>query len=250
MKKSAFISDLIFTFSFTALFTLCVFRYLRLRLFPALALSIVCGLLTACALGAILQSKRNAYFLKRSDNAIKEKLTLHLALASDRANTELFFSALAKPDTPVKKVAPLRLQTNDSVYFFILRFTPVRSDDVAPIMRVKTTRQKILVCLQVEESALALCQTLNIQVKTGDWAYAFLKEKNCLPPSYLGDTPKENRKKRRLQLCFSKHNSKRFLTSATLILLFSFVTPFSYYYLVFGVILLLTALFIRIFGYA
>ena len=64
MKKSAFISDLIFTFFSAALFTLCLFRYLKIGFFPALVLAILCGALASFSVGAFLQSKRRTYFLK------------------------------------------------------------------------------------------------------------------------------------------------------------------------------------------
>ncbi len=251
MKKSAIISDVVFTFFFAWLLTLCIFRYLQVPLTLALLLSGLCGILSALALGAFLQSKFHKHFLKRTDAALKDKLALHLALLSDQAKTDLFFQALTISDgeNSVKKCSSLRLQTNDCVYFLRLRFSPVTADDVATITRVKTPRKKVLLCLQIDEPALALCRSFEVEVQTAEWSFAFLKQNNCLPLTYLGDFPQARKQKRRLHLCFSKKNAKRFLVSAVFILLLSFFTPFSYYYLAFGFLLLLTALFIRIFGY-
>ena len=78
MKRSAFISDIIFAFFVGFLCTLLFFRYVGIGLFPALLLSVVCGILTACATFTLLQSKRKTLFLKRSDEAQKAKLLLHL----------------------------------------------------------------------------------------------------------------------------------------------------------------------------
>lgn len=251
MKKSAIVSDVIFTFFFAWLLALCIFRYVQVSLPLALLLSGLCGLLSACALGAFLQSKFQKYFLKRSDAALKDKLSLHLALLSDQAKTDLFCQAFTVRDgeNSVKKCSNLRLQTTDCVYFLRLRFSPVTADDVATITRVKTPRKKVLLCLQIDESALALCHSFEIEVQTAEWTFLLLKQTNCLPLNYLGDFPQARKQKRRLHLCFSKKNAKRFLWSAILILLLSFFTPFSYYYLTFGFLLLLAALFIRIFGY-
>ncbi len=251
MKKSAIVSDVLFTFFFAWLLALCVFRYLQIHLAPALILSGLCGILSACAVGAFLQSKFHKHFLKRSDAALKDKLALHLALLGDQAKTDLFFQALSitEGENTVKKCSNLRLQTSDCVYFLRLRFSPVTADDVATITRVKTPRKKILLCLQIDEAARALCRSFEVEVQTAEWAFAFLKKANCLPLTYLGDFPQVRKRKRRLHLCFSKKNAKRFLVSAVLILLLSFFTPFSYYYLTFGFLLLLAALFIRIFGY-
>lgn len=251
MKKSAIVSDVIFTFFFAWLLALCIFRYVQVSLPLALLLSGLCGLLSACALGAFLQSKFQKYFLKRSDAALKDKLSLHLALLSDQAKTDLLCQAFTVRDgeNSVKKCSNLRLQTTDCVYFLRLRFSPVTADDVAAMIRVKTPRKKVLLCLQIDESALTLCHSFEIEVQTAEWTFLLLKQTNCLPLNYLGDFPTVRKQKRRLHLCFSKKNAKRFLWSAILILLLSFFTPFSYYYLTFGFLLLLAALFIRIFGY-
>ena len=69
MKRSAFISDIIFAFFVGFLCTLFLFRYVGIRLIPALLLSALCGVLTACAIFTLLQSKRKTLFLKRSDEA-------------------------------------------------------------------------------------------------------------------------------------------------------------------------------------
>ena len=83
MKKSAFLSDILFTFFLVWIVTLCLFRHLKLPLIASFFLAVVCGLLCACAHAAILQSKRKTLLLKRSDAALKQKLSMHLALLGD-----------------------------------------------------------------------------------------------------------------------------------------------------------------------
>ena len=252
MKKSALISDLIFTLFASWLFTLCIFRYLGVPLISALILSGVCGLLTACAFGSLWQSKRKILLLKRSDEALKEKLLLHLALISDEQKSRLFSSALSleSEEGEIKPYGRDRLQSDACLYLLKFRFTPVTADEIARFARQKTTKRKILLCSHIEESAFQLCHKLGIEPKTGDWAFLFLKKHNALPEHFAGDELPEGKAKRRFKLCFAKSNSRRFLVSSIFILLLSFITPFPYYYLVFGLILLCAAVFIRIFGYA
>ncbi len=251
MKKSAFISDIIFTFFLVGIVALCLFRHLKIALIPAFLLAVLCGVLAATAFAALQQNKRKAFLLSRSDAALKEKLFLHLALLGDSEKTELFIAALAAEDnTEIQKLDSLCLQSDERIYFLFFRFSPVTQDEIATVARRQTDRQKTLVCSQIEESALTLCNRLSIDVRTGDYAFRLLKAQNALPDKFLCDEVPKNNRARKLRLCFARSNAKRFLTSGALILLFSLFTPFSYYYLAFGSVLLLAALFIRIFGYS
>lgn len=94
-----------------------------------------------------------------------------------------------------------------------------------------------------------LCDTLHIRVWTGKEVYNLIKEADALPKQYLGEPTPQNKRQIRLRLCFAKRNSRRFLVGGCLILLTSLLTPFPYYYLIFGSILLLVAILVRIFGY-
>ncbi len=243
MKKSAFISDVFFAFFIAFVFTLCLFRYLKLTLPLAIFLALLCGSLTGMSIAAWLQSKRKTLYLKKSDEIKKEKLLLHLALLSDEKLTEFFQKAI--PDA--KRFSKLRLYTQTEFYFLKFTLAPVTADDVIKYARWNTGKQKILFCSKIEPTAEELCQRLNLTIRTGDLIYALLKELDAFPETFLGETslPKEKRKR----LWFAKSNGKRFLVSGTLILLLSLLTPFPYYYFIFGSILLFAAAFIRIFGY-
>lgn len=243
MKKTAFISDILFTFFSVALCSLCLFRYWDLRLAPACFLALVCGVLGACALGTFLNAKRKNAFLKRSDEAQKQKLLLHLALLSDEAKTRLL-----APLLHAERRGKLRLQSPEHYYFLRFSFAPVTADEVATLARFKTGGVKTLVCSEMEDSAKTLCKRLGVETQTGDEVYSLFKRENALPTQYLGEETPETRKKRFVRVCFAKSNAKRFLLSASLLLLTSLITPFPTYYLLFGFILLAIAILIRIFG--
>ena len=249
MKKSAFISDVIFTFFTAFVLTLCLFRYLSFAFFPSLFLALVCGTLAAVANGAVLQSKRNAYFLKKSDETQKQKLLLHLALLSDRQKTHLLCRAFGQQNsTSLCGISKFASETQ--LYFVKFRLAPVSADEITALSRWKSGKDKILLCNEIEDAAARLCARLGIQVQTGEKVYQTLKENQALPDVYLGEEKAENKKLRRKQLCFAKRNSRRFLVGGTLILLTSLITPFPFYYFVFGTLLLVAALLIRMFGYS
>ena len=258
MKKLAFISDLIFTFFVSFLFTACFFRYLQISLFPALALSAVCGALTTCAVAAFLHARRKKFFLKKVDAECKDKLLLHLALSTDDEVTDFFlryFEQTTEPSsidtehaTAPTSHTPRQISTADDYYFLQFTIAPVTSDDVAKLFRVQTEKSKTLLCAAITDQAAALCAQLHIRYRTGNEVYTALKQANALPAIFLGsdNVPK---RKRRFKLWFSKANARRFLSSAAMVLLVAYLTPFFHYYLIFGVALLLTAVFVRIFGY-
>ena len=250
MKKSAFISDLFFAFFTLFIFTLCLFRYFRIELWLAFLLSVVCGLLVSGAVGAILQSKRKYFFLKKSDEEQKQKLFLHLVLLSDEEKTKYFQRVLSsRLESPVFRFAKLKLYSKTHFYFLKFTIQPVRADEIAAFSRLKTSKQKTLYCLEIDETAKNLCQKLNVEIKTGAEVYILVKEARAIPDVFLGEQSGQKRTKQRVKLCFSKHNGKRFLTSGSLILLTSWLTPFAYYYLFLGGILLILAAVVRIFGY-
>ncbi len=183
---------------------------------------------------------------------MQEKLYLHLRLLSMEQARDIFHRAfLQNPETQTaRKDGKNRIETANESYFFFLDFRPVTADDIAAVYRFSTAKTKVLVCLQMEDHAFALCQRLGITPRTGEWAYTFLKEQNALPQTYLGEETSKHKSKRRLRLCFAKNNARRFITSALFVLSLSFFTPFSLYYFIFAFALLITAIFIRIFGYS
>ena len=249
MKKSAFVLDIACTILTVGLITLCLFRYLGISFSLSSVLSLLCATLAAVCVGALMRNKRNTYFLKKQDEQAKQKLFLHLALLPDSKIKKLFQSVFEQSQE-VRSSGKCVLTTDTQAVFLRFTFAPVSLDEIANISRVQTDKPKTLYCNELEENAARLAARLSIDVKTGDETYAFLKNANALPNEYLGEELPENKKVRRNKIRFAKRNARRFFVGGALILLASLFTPFPYYYLVFGSILLAVALFVRIFGYS
>ncbi len=247
MKKFAYLSDLLFAFSVSGMFTLLFFRFLGAPLWLSFPLALLCGALTAVAVGAISSYRRKNFFLKRSDEAQKSKLLLHLSLLSDEEKTSYFLELLSTSQEPAKRFGKLRIFTKTEFYFLKFTLSPLSADEIPNLARLKTGKKKILLCSHIEEQAFSLCERLGIEVRTGEWVYTALKSRNALPKEYLGDAQKPKTVRRKLW--FSKKNAKRFLISGALILLLAQLTPFSYYYLLLGGLLLCVYVFTRILGY-
>ena len=248
MKRSAFISDIIFAFFIGFVCTLFLFRYVGVGLIASLFLSALCGGLTACAIFTLLQSKRKTLFLKRSDEAQKSKLLFHLACLSDEDKTNFFLTRLSSK-SPLKRFNRLRLISEDCFYLLHFTFAPVTADEVAAFSRVKTDKEKVLLCSTIEDNAYALAEKLKVRTLTGNEVYALLKDNDGLPDGYLGEESPLEKRKRRFELWFSRKNAKPFLTAAAFTLFTALVSPFPYYYFIFGGILLIVSVLIRIFGY-
>ncbi len=247
MKKTAFFSDVFFAFFAVATFTLCLFRYFRISLPVSLFLALLCGALCALSIGALLYSKRKKLLLKKSDELQKQNLLLHLVLLDDEQKTQFFERVF--PEQSCKKQGKLRLSAASELYFLRFSFSPINADEVAAISHFQSKKQKVLLCNEIEEKANSLCQSLHIQVKTGTDVYLMVKQANALPETYLGEKTPVKHSERRKKLWFSKTNARRFLSGGALILLTSLITPFAYYYLIFGSLLLAAAALVRIFGY-
>ncbi len=248
MKKFAYLSDVLFAFFLSGVCTLVFFRYLRIGLPLALLLSLLCGGLTALATATLLKAKRKNLYLKKSQESLREKLLLHLALLSDEEKTRLFQTLLSSAEEPLGRFGKLRIFNRTEFFFLKFSLSPLSVDEIPNLARLKTGKKKILLCGRIEEHALSLCTRLDIEVRTGDWVYLLFKERNALPSEFLGESAAPVPKKK-VKLWFSKRNAKRFLTCGGVLLLLSRLTPFYYYYLLLGGCLLLASLFIRIFGY-
>lgn len=247
MRKSAFISDVLFAFFLTFLFLLCLFRHLRISLPLSFLLATAFGGVTGWLTAVHLQKKRNAVFLKKSDEEKKEKLLLHLALLPDEEKTEYFKTALNKNE-PTQRFGKLRVFTRTTMYFLQFSFSPVGADTVAKLSRLKTGKRRILLCSNIEPQAKELCSRLKIEVRTGEEVYADLKEKDALPSRYLGEENATEKNARKFRLWLKKSNARHFLVGGAVLLITSLYTPFPKYYLLFGNAMLITALCVRIFG--
>ena len=268
MKKSAFISDILFSFAVTFLPALCLLRYLRLPLSASLLFAAVAGLLVSLPVWFFLDKKREKLCLKKQDEEAKEKLLLHLALSTQKQNAEYFagyFSSKAKREAEKasSEEAPVRaepvkvrtcagfyaIETAEELCFPLFTVRPANGDEAAAIVRAKSDKQKRLLCGELSPEAEKLCAGFGIETTTAADAYLMLKKENFLPEHDLCEDAFTPQKKKRLHLYFAKSNSRRFLLGGVLILLTSLITPFPLYYLIFGSALVLSSIFVRIFGY-
>jgi len=266
MKKSAFISDVIFAFIAVFLPAVCLCRYYRLPLSVSVLLASLTGLASSVLIYLFLHRKREKLCLKKHDEEERDKLLLHLALLEKAELANYFFDFFKNREikiSPETSRPPLEFSlcenaglpsvaTQTEEYYFSFTLCPTSADSLIPIFRQsprQTQKQKILYCDRLTEEAQKLCSRFHIRTLTGNEVYLALKKEAFLPERYLGEEILPSAKKRKLRLWFAKSNSRRFLTGGTLILITSLITPFPLYYLIFGSALIASAVFVRIFGY-
>ncbi len=269
MKKSAFISDIIFAFAVVFLPVLCFFRYLRLPLVASLLFAAAAGILAAVPVWFFLDRKRDRLCLKKQDEEEKNKLLLHLALSTGKQNAEYFrnfFLSRAEKEAEEKEEPEKKerkeflcktkicgglyaVETEDKLYFPLFTVRPADGDSAAVIVRAKSDKQKCLLCGELAPETEKLCAGFGVETTTGNEIYRMLKKEDFLPEHYLCENASAPKKKKRLRVYFAKSNSRHFLWGGVLILLTSLITPFPLYYLIFGSVLILSSIFVRIFGY-
>ena len=188
MKKSAFISDLIFTFCATFVGCLCLLRYLALPLLFSSFVAISCAVLTTLLLGRYWKRKRAAFLLKKSEEREKEMLLLHLAFLSDGAQNKLFFNALKRVETqnqPSRNAhSDEKTQQGEDEPKLILRrnglivcptktvmarfrFGALHADEITPLIRAKSDK-KVLYCGELTKDAESLLTRLGVCITKGE----------------------------------------------------------------------------------
>ena len=261
MKKTAFISDLLFSFFLVFAFVTCLFRYLGFALWLSALFAAVAGVAVTFFVWANLSKKRKLFFLKKAEEKEKDLLLFHLAALPFPKQTAIFKKALQLDETA----------SNGEKTYAKFLFEPLSANDLAEFIRREVLRADAprakresrnkdantesdnkapftVYCNAADESAVKLCERFHIKLCSGEESYLLLKSKNALPKEYLGATDFAKRENRRFSVYFQKKNSRRFLVGGVLILCTSLLTPFPYYYLISGGLLLLVAALVRIFG--
>ena len=243
MKKSAYYSDVFFVFLATAVGLLCILRYLRVGLVLACAAGVLAGVGAAGVAAIVLKNKRDVRLQKANDERLKEKFLLHLILLNEGQRNEYLcsvFDCFERDGLLVKSTGEVLLP------IFVLR--EVVADDILPILRQQSVGEKQICCDKISADGKKFCEQNDVNVLDGVALFSLAKEKNALPQTYASERLFSQKKKERWKVCFSKNNSRRFFSGGIFILLSSLITPFPYYYLIVGFLLLGIAAFTKIFG--
>lgn len=249
MRKTAIFSDTAFVFIAVSLPVLCLLRYYRY----SLAVSIIAGVLLAASVSALFlafsKRKNGKFVLKKREETELEETLFHLALLPQKKAAELFFAAYLKKDetATIKRYGKTyAVEQGDCITFPAFEFEYISSERLLSIYRLRTAKRKKILVNGLTESAKALAKRLNLSIVERQEVFALLKETETLPDLSYAQKPRPKMEKYKIFVL--KSNAKTFFTCGALVLGASLLTPFPYYYLVFGGTMMLVALLLRFFG--
>lgn len=276
MKKSAEISHVFFTFSFSFLLFLCFFRYLRL----SVVLSVLFALAAACCAAALLaallgRKRRKSLFSLRAEKE-KNALALYLSVVSAKDVAQFFktafparFSALPYALPSVGEnlfYAHLPPQAgtegkSGADCFFSFSAKPFGTEKSETLLRAlgnasgfsvpqpdenkKYAARATLYCLAADEEASELLNRFGVQCVTIDEIFEKAKTNAALPEAVTALA--SEKKPRDFRFCkIGKKTARGLLVSAGILLFTSLFSPFPYYYRAMGLILLALSLAVRL----
>ncbi len=242
MKKSAYYSDIVFAFFIASIALLCLLRYLKVGLALACLFAVLSGVAASLLTAIFLGRKRELSLTKAKDEKLKEKFLLHLTLLPQKQLSEIICALFE-----CENAGEFYTQ-GQTLILPLFRLQEIYPDCLLPLFRENGYTQKKILCNAISPEAKKLCEQLGVEVIDGVAIFQLTKEYGLLPSEYVSEPIFAQKKKERWKICFAKSNSRRFLFSGILLLLSSLITPFPYYYLVFGFLLLIAAVFTRIFG--
>lgn len=255
MRKSGYLSDLIFAFSAIFLPLLCFLRYRKLSLPLALATAALFAAGVCFLLAAFFHKRYDGKKLKNAEKKEIEMLTLHLALLSREEQTAFFAERAAyilKSEyvQTVRKDGNLFLETQEHAAYCLFSVSPARANDALPLLVYSTEKEPVLLCNATDQEADGFLERFRLRVLRAEEIYLRLKADGLLPERYKSEKAFEKKKKRKRELWLQKKNARPFLKGGALILTASLFTPFPYYYLIMGCALTAASVLIRIFGKA
>lgn len=251
MKKSALISDLLFLFLLSFVFITCLFRYLSLSVFLSVGFAVIlAGGLSVLAFFP-LNKKYQSGLNEEKETRQKENFFLYFSLLDKTEQTELIKKAVLLLDetaTPTVFRELTVFDGDEKRYVFLISLSPVSLDTLVPVFRESLQKDTELYLSRSNECLQPLLKKFGITLHTEDELFKLLKQAEVVPDAYPFDTPSRKTARKR-RIWFSKSNASGFMLSGIFLLISSLLTPFPFYYLLFGGISLFLAVFTRFFGY-
>lgn len=242
------ITDTIFLFFAAGLLSLCLFRF-YLPLAPAAAAGAGCGIAAAglyCLLSRPLRQKKRGSAAEKRE---AEKLAFHLAMDSPEHGAQLLAESI---NAAREEGAPVEAEGDTVVSekgrgFLRFRFEKVTADDLSPIIRAEGAKKAVFAGGFTEE-AVRLARAFGVELFDAEKVYALVKAGGKMPETLIAPPEKRGGVKEKIKFRFRRGAWRGYLFSGASLLLFSQLTVFPLYYVVFGGVLLAVAVLVRFFG--
>lgn len=251
--KLAHISDCIFIFLFSWLFSFAVVAYFTQNALAQTIISLCLSSTTLTVFIALAKKKNSKLAIKKRDEELYFACEKFFLVSDDKTVSRVMLSFLKKNKRQAVQNKNGIFLPNGEIAFYRFTARPISSDDL--LSAYKSTEKGLSVLyfgIKFDDDALKLSEKLNLRIQTVDFAKLFLllKEFDCLPE--ISPTQTKTTKKNKLKEIFiaslDKKKAKTFAFYGALTLILSRYASFSVYYIVSGCIFILYAIAIKFFA--
>lgn len=243
------IADILFYGTCTFVLSLCILRYYRIPLRLAITISALISIAIGGCAFLLLYHKHHKKLLSKKERETRDALLLHLALEKpERVRAALLAAYLA--DEKNAHCDNDELSVDDIPLVPLFALEPISADEIAKLIRRFGKTPFKIVCNSLSSEAEKLLTAFGIKAEHGDEIYNLFTRTGTLPaPLICGEIPRKT-VKQKLRRSFSKTNARPFFISGILLLIMSFFTFFSAYYIITGSVLLFCSITVRLLGYS
>lgn len=243
-------ADTAFIFTVLGVIFVVCFRF-SMPLSAAILTSILASLSGSTLFFFLYKKHRTKKHYSKAEKEKIAKLGFHLAITTHEENIELLLQAFTKKANLEEKALPIlqddAIVYDDKRYICNCLFEKITADMLAPYIRGETNKL-IFIALDFTAESKKLATSFQLTLLDLNKIYDLLNACDAMPEQFV--QPPNSKKKfwQNTELYFSKKAAKSYLFSGSFLLLFSLITIFPLYYILFGSILLAIAVFLRFFG--
>ena len=247
--KLSLIIDVFFVFFASFFFFYAIFFYGGSGYGLSIFLSVLLSIIISSIYVIISALKKESLILKQNNEILIKKFNYTLFLYSQKQILKLLFNYYQTENSVVIKQNSIILEDENIEIFPIIKHEKICISEVINSYKNTTKNYKttILGC-DFDNEIINFISELNldIDILTTSEFYKQLKEKDLLPE--LKDLHINNKKKLTLYVknIFTKKQAKRFLVSGIIITLLSFFSFYPIYYILFGGLLMITGVLLRV----
>ena len=193
-----------------------------------------------------LKDKRIKSVYKKDEEKLKDKLITQLCFMTTQKQLTELSKAYMLTGAKIHRLPNGIVIDNKSVIVPLFTFNVVTPQDLLDVKRkVKSNLPITVFGVNFDDSAKNFALKLDITLKTENDAYELFKSANYYPEIKIELNTSKQSVKLLLREFLSKRNVKNYFLTGIMLLILAFFTPFKFYYVLFGCILLVFAVFVK-----
>ena len=247
MKKLAIsvLFDTAFAICVTFIILFVIFYY-YLPVSPALTFAIIFAFIVGIFSFSYLKNKRIKAVYKKDEEKLKDKIIAQLCFMTAQKQTTELSKAYMLTGAKLNRLPFGTVVDDKMVIVPLFTFNTVTPQDLLEVKRkVKSNLPITVFGVSFDDSAKNFALKLGITLKTESDAYDLFKSANYYPEIKIELNESKQSVKTFLREFLSKRNVKNYFLTGFMLLFLAFFTPFKIYYILFGCILLVFAVFVK-----